>query len=204
MVKFVSKDGEGKNIPTREGNGKFGRRHFSGPHHNGRTEDVNTRTKMIPNMYARMANGCTYCVAAHSTIADMNMGPAEVTDAVRDGKPLPDARLDALSTFTAAVVDNRGLPTAAQTEAFLAAGYPETDILQIVPAVSVKTISNYANHLFHTPVGTGNGRALVRLRRVRPPRRTSRTALTRAGWYRSGAGGPSWSRRAPPDGQVSS
>ena len=32
VVKFVSKDGEGKNIPTREGNRKFGWRHFSGPH----------------------------------------------------------------------------------------------------------------------------------------------------------------------------
>ena len=32
VVKFVNKDGEGKNIPTREGNSKFGWRHFSGPH----------------------------------------------------------------------------------------------------------------------------------------------------------------------------
>lgn len=32
VVKFVSRDGEGKNIPTREGNSKFGWRHFSGPH----------------------------------------------------------------------------------------------------------------------------------------------------------------------------
>ncbi|WP_055469074.1 carboxymuconolactone decarboxylase family protein [Streptomyces ardesiacus] len=97
-------------------------------------------------------NGCTYCVAAHSALADMNKVPTEVTDALRDGKPLPDARLDALSTFTAAMVESRGLPTAAQIDAFLAAGYTETDILQILLAVSVKTISNYTNHLFHTPV----------------------------------------------------
>ncbi|MFD0503443.1 carboxymuconolactone decarboxylase family protein [Streptomyces chiangmaiensis] len=97
-------------------------------------------------------NGCTYCVAAHSTLADMNKVPAEVTDAIRDGKPLPDARLDALSTFTAAMVEGRGLPTADQVDAFLAAGFAETDILQVVLAVSVKTISNYTNHLFHTPV----------------------------------------------------
>jgi uncharacterized peroxidase-related enzyme len=97
-------------------------------------------------------NGCTYCVAAHSALADMNKVPAEITDAARDGKPLPDARLDALSAFTAAFVQSRGLPTAAETEAFLAAGYTETDILQVLLAVSVKTISNYTNHLFHTPV----------------------------------------------------
>jgi len=32
VVKFVSRDGEGKNIPTREGNSRLGWRHFSGPH----------------------------------------------------------------------------------------------------------------------------------------------------------------------------
>ncbi|WP_017597510.1 carboxymuconolactone decarboxylase family protein [Nocardiopsis lucentensis] len=97
-------------------------------------------------------NGCTYCVAAHSALADMNKVPTEVTDALRDDKPLPDARLDALSTFTAAFVESRGLPTADQVDAFLAAGFTETDILQVLLAVSVKTISNYTNHLFHTQV----------------------------------------------------
>jgi alkylhydroperoxidase family enzyme len=36
--------------------------------------------------------------------------------------------------------------------AFLAAGYSERQILEIVLAIAVKTLSNYANHLFHTPV----------------------------------------------------
>jgi uncharacterized peroxidase-related enzyme len=97
-------------------------------------------------------NGCTYCVAAHSALADMNKVPAEVTDAIRDGKPIPDERLAALAAFTEVIVERRGLPSAAQVDDFLAAGFTETDILQIVLAVSVKTISNYTNHLFHTPV----------------------------------------------------
>lgn len=98
------------------------------------------------------ANGCTYCVAAHSTIADRTKVPTEVVDAVRNGDPLPDARLDALVTFTTTMVDKRGLPSRADVEAFLAAGYGETDVLQIVLAIAVKTISNYTNHLFRTPV----------------------------------------------------
>ncbi|MFH7598610.1 hypothetical protein WDV06_26480 [Streptomyces racemochromogenes] len=32
VVRFVSTDGEGKAIPTREGNSTFGWQHFSGPH----------------------------------------------------------------------------------------------------------------------------------------------------------------------------
>jgi alkylhydroperoxidase family enzyme len=35
---------------------------------------------------------------------------------------------------------------------FLAAGYTEEHVLSILLAASVKTISNYANHLFATPV----------------------------------------------------
>jgi uncharacterized peroxidase-related enzyme len=97
-------------------------------------------------------NGCEYCVAAHSTIADQNKVPAEVTDAIRDGKPIPDARLAALAAFTESFVETRGLPSAAQVDDFLSAGFTETDILQVVLAAAVKTISNYTNHLFHTPV----------------------------------------------------
>ncbi|WP_179475372.1 carboxymuconolactone decarboxylase family protein [Mycolicibacterium vinylchloridicum] len=97
-------------------------------------------------------NGCEYCVAAHSMLADMSKVPTEITDALRDGRTLPDARLDALATFATAMVESRGLPTGADLDAFLAAGFTETDVLQVLLAISVKTISNYSNHLFHTEV----------------------------------------------------
>ena len=98
-------------------------------------------------------NGCTYCVAAHSFLADKMSGVlAEVTDAIRDGTPIPDARLTALHDFTRTLVATRGLPSRAEVERFLAAGYTERQILEIVLAIAVKTLSNYANHLFHTPV----------------------------------------------------
>lgn len=100
-------------------------------------------------------NGCTYCVAAHSFLADTMSGvPVEVTDAIRDGAPIPDARLAALHDFTRTLVAKRGLPSRAEVEAFLATGYSERQILEILLAIAVKTLSNYANHLFHTPVDT--------------------------------------------------
>jgi uncharacterized peroxidase-related enzyme len=98
-------------------------------------------------------NGCTYCVAAHSFIADKMSGVAPaVTDAIRDGQPIPDARLAALHDFTRTMVVKRGLPDSADVNTFLAAGYSERQILEVVLAIAVKTLSNYANHLFHTPV----------------------------------------------------
>lgn len=98
-------------------------------------------------------NGCEYCVAAHSMLADVKSGvPAEVTDAIRDGRPVPDPRLAALARFTRTMVEARGLPSRPDAEAFLAAGYGERQVLEIVLAIAVKTLSNYANHLFHTPL----------------------------------------------------
>ncbi len=46
-------------------------------------------------------NACEYCVAAHSFIADtFSQVPPAVTDAIRAGEPLDDARLNELSLFT--------------------------------------------------------------------------------------------------------
>lgn len=98
-------------------------------------------------------NGCTYCMAAHSTLADQMSGvPAAVTDAIRDGLEVPDPRLAALHSFTIQMVRTRGLPSQAAVEAFLAAGFSEHNILDIILAIAVKTLSNYSNHQFHTPL----------------------------------------------------
>lgn len=98
-------------------------------------------------------NGCDYCVSAHSFIADkMSKVPLAVTNAIRDGKLIPDAKLAALSEFTRKMFVNRGLPRRGDVEKFLAAGYTDRHILEIVLAIAVKTLSNYANHLFHTPL----------------------------------------------------
>lgn len=98
-------------------------------------------------------NGCAYCMAAHSFIADMkSKAPVEVTDAIRDGGEIADGKLAALSAFTEIMVEKRGLPSKDDVRAFIAAGYTERHILEIVLAIAVKTISNYSNHLFHTSV----------------------------------------------------
>jgi uncharacterized peroxidase-related enzyme len=96
-------------------------------------------------------NGCAYCMAAHSMLAEKKSGLADaVTAALRDDQPIPDPKLAALSTFTRQMVEKRGLISKADGEAFLAAGYTERHMLEIVLAIAVKTLSNYSNHLFHT------------------------------------------------------
>ncbi|PKL10109.1 MAG: carboxymuconolactone decarboxylase [Spirochaetae bacterium HGW-Spirochaetae-7] len=97
-------------------------------------------------------NGCEYCVAAHTGIATMQRVPAEVVNAIRDGKPISDARLEAIRAFTAALVHSRGFATESQLEAFIGAGYTKAQVLEVVLGIGFKTLSNYTNHLAHTPL----------------------------------------------------
>lgn len=98
-------------------------------------------------------NGCTYCTAAHSMIADKVSGvPAPVLDAIRSGREIPDSKLAALFAFASEMTISRGRPTEAGTKSFLAQGYTEKHIMYLVLAIAVKTLSNYSNHLFGTEV----------------------------------------------------
>lgn len=98
-------------------------------------------------------NGCNYCTAAHSMIADKMSGvPAPVLQAIRSHQPIPDMKLAALFDVTTEMVKSLGQPSPAAVKAFLDAGYQERDLLYIVLAVSVKVLSNYSNHAFGTAV----------------------------------------------------
>lgn len=97
------------------------------------------------------ANGCDYCVAAHSMLAVKMSGLSEAqTGALREGRPLEDARLEALRSFTHHMWATRGLPGKPEADAFKAAGFADRHVLEIILAISVKTLSNYANHVNHT------------------------------------------------------
>ncbi len=98
-------------------------------------------------------NGCTYCMAAHSMIADKRSGVApDVLKALRAGSPLPDVKLEALSQFVTTMMESRGKPGKPAVEAFLAAGYSEQHVYGVILAIACKTFSNFVNHLAGTPV----------------------------------------------------
>ena len=93
-------------------------------------------------------NRCEYCVAAHSMIAkDMVKLDTAVVDAVRSAEPIADPKLQALAQFTRTIVRERGFAPKAAIDAFLAAGFEQPQILEVILGVAVKTLSNYSNHL---------------------------------------------------------
>lgn len=98
-------------------------------------------------------NGCKYCTAAHSMIADKMSGvPKDVLQALRDHQPIPDAKLTALAAMAVEMVAKHGQPSPAIVKTFLDAGYQERDLLYIILAAAVKALSNYSNQAFGTQV----------------------------------------------------
>lgn len=102
-------------------------------------------------LIASVENECTYCVAAHSSGARMAKLDKGVIEAVRTGQPIEDDRLEALRKFTEAVVVKRG-HARADLDVFLSAGFSKQNALEVVLCVSMKTLSNYANHLMEVPL----------------------------------------------------
>ena len=85
-------------------------------------------------------------------MAEMQNVPHAVIDAIRNDCRIPDKKLEALNIFASEVADKRGWVSEAELDAFLDAGYTKTQILEVILAVTYKTLSNYVNHIANTPV----------------------------------------------------
>ncbi|WP_158854194.1 carboxymuconolactone decarboxylase family protein [Saccharothrix deserti] len=113
---------------------------------------LSTAAKQVVLITASVENGCEYCVAAHSTVALRARVPADVVEALREGKPVGDPELEAVRRLTRSVVVNRGWVPDEEVEEFLATGHTRRNVLDVVLGVGMKTLSNYTNHIAHTPL----------------------------------------------------
>lgn len=108
--------------------------------------------QQVVYLTASVENGCTYCVAAHSMLATLAKMPEQTLSELRAAKPLSDERLNAIRNFTLAVVKERGWVPEKEMAGFIAAGYDQQHVLEVITLVAQKTLSNYFNHLAGTPV----------------------------------------------------
>lgn len=98
-------------------------------------------------------NKCHYCSAIHSTILKNQLNvDEEIVNTVRNGDPVPDAKLNALVTYVTKAVKSRGFVDEADLQAFVDAGYSKQNVLEVNLIIALKTISNYTNHLANTPL----------------------------------------------------
>lgn len=97
-------------------------------------------------------HACHYCVPAHTWIAKAQGLDEQTIAALREARPLADARLEKLRQFTLKLVRERGAVAEKDVREFLDAGFTPRHVLDILLGLAQKVMSNYVNHLADTPV----------------------------------------------------
>ena len=108
--------------------------------------------QQVVYLAANYENECHYCMAAHSSLAEIVGTESEDIQALRNGTPLRDPKLEALRHFTQRMVQTRGWVCEYEIESFMAAGYGKQQVLEVILGIAVKVIHNYTNHIAKTPV----------------------------------------------------
>lgn len=98
------------------------------------------------------ANGCDYCLSAHSFTGSKfaKLDESEIL-ANRQGTSL-DAKARAAVEFARAVTLSRGSVAESEVEAVRTAGYSDAEILEIIAHVALNTFTNYVNEALGTEI----------------------------------------------------
>jgi uncharacterized peroxidase-related enzyme len=96
--------------------------------------------------------GCDYCVAAHSLLGKMAGLPQDTLKQIRAGQPTGDAKRDALVRFVRTLQRSSGTVGAEDFAAIKAAGYTDTQLVEISLAIAVTSFTNIFNRINDTTV----------------------------------------------------
>lgn len=97
------------------------------------------------------ANGCEYCVSAHTLLgAKAGLSDAAAVQA-RAGQGA-GARNGAIAALSRELVESRGSVAVDSLAAYRAAGLSDADLLEVVANAAATTLTNYANNLARTEI----------------------------------------------------
>lgn len=117
----------------------------------GSGEGLNAQQREIVALAVGQANGCEYCLAAHSTLGKMSGLKPEAIEAARRGDGVDDANR-AVARLATQVVESRGRVADSELEAFRAAGFGDEAIAEVVGHVALNIYTNYFNNLSQVEV----------------------------------------------------
>lgn len=92
-------------------------------------------------------NDCEFCRIAHQAFAKKFGVKPQTYEAVLHRQAIECSADAALANFTREVVNKRGHLTSADVDAFLSAGFSKQQVMEVMLIVTIKTLSNYINHL---------------------------------------------------------
>jgi alkylhydroperoxidase family enzyme len=99
-----------------------------------------------------VTNACAWAVAFHTFLAlKADLDPSDV-EAIRKGALPREQKLAALSQLAHALITKRGHVADAEVEAFLATGFRREQVLEVIAAVALATITNYVGNVAQPPI----------------------------------------------------
>ncbi len=103
--------------------------------------------QQVALLAASVENNCDFCIIAHRAIGKMSRANPQTLDALHSGSEIEDPSDRALASYVRKVVKQRGLMSDEDIQTFLDAGFSRQQLLEVVLIVSIKTLSNYINHI---------------------------------------------------------
>ena len=113
---------------------------------------LTSKQREVINLVVSQVNDCVYCLAAHTAIGKMVGFSEEQILEIRAGRATFDPKLDALARYVREVAVKRGHVAATETEAFLASGWTEGNLVDVMMVIGDKIISNYLHASTKVPV----------------------------------------------------
>ena len=124
---------------------------------------LKAKEKEVVNLAVSEANGCDYCLAAHTAIGKMNGFTDEEVLELRAGQASFDTKLNALAGLARNLTLARGAASEAVLNDFFSAGWTKENLIDTIVLVGDKTISNYLHKTTQVPVDFPQARALESL-----------------------------------------
>lgn len=103
--------------------------------------------QQVALLAASVENECSFCTVVHRAIGKMKGASVQTLTELASHSGITDAKDRALAAFTQTIVKTRGRPNKAEIQSFLDADFTKQQILEVILIVSIKTLSNYINHL---------------------------------------------------------
>ena len=118
----------------------------------GAKSSLTGKAREVVNLVVSQVNSCAYCLAAHTAIGKMvGFSDAQIIE-VRHGRASFDARLDALAVLVKNIAVERGHADPALVDAFLAAGWTQENLVDVIVTIGDKTVTNYLHGTTKVPV----------------------------------------------------
>lgn len=116
----------------------------------GKTLDLKTRNRIA--IATAQANGCDYCLSAH-TYLGLNAAKLDEAEIAlnRQGRS-GDAKADAAVAFAFKVAQQRGKVSDADLAQVKLAGWTEAQIVEIVATVALNVLTNFVNNVADTDI----------------------------------------------------